>query len=61
MLINKQIKIKEEIFGSDRNFKDVIFDYLMYKLNLIDNDLHNSTSTCLRRSLLLTKRKEENV
>lgn len=41
MLINKQIKIKGEIFSNDRNFKDVIFDYLMYELNITNDDLHN--------------------
>ena len=32
MLINKQVKIKEEIFSNDRNFQDVILDYLIYSL-----------------------------
>ena len=41
MIINTQIKIKEEIFSNDRNFKDVIFDYLIYKLNITDDDLQN--------------------
>ena len=41
MLINKQIKIKDEIFSNDRCFKDIIFDYLMYKLNIGNDDLHN--------------------
>lgn len=41
MLINKQIKIKEEIFGNDRKFKDIMFEYLMYELNITDDDLHD--------------------
>ena len=41
MLINKQVKIKEEIFSNDRNFQDVILDYLIYSLNISNNDLHN--------------------
>ena len=41
MIINKKIKIKEEMFSNDRCFKDIIFDYLMYKLNVTDDDLHN--------------------
>ena len=41
MLINKQVKIKEEIFSKDRNFQDVILDYLIYSLNISNDDLHN--------------------
>ncbi len=41
MPINKQIKLKEEIFSNDRNFQDIILDYLIYSLNISDNDLHN--------------------
>lgn len=41
MLINKQVKIKEEIFSNDRNFQDVILDYLIYSLNIYNDDLHN--------------------
>ena len=41
MLINKQVKIKEEIFSNDRNFQDVILDYLIYSLNISNDDLHN--------------------
>lgn len=41
MLINKQLKIKEEIFSNDRNFQDVILDYLIYSLNISNDDLHN--------------------
>ena len=41
MPINKQIKIKGEIFSNDRNFQDIILDYLIYTLNISNNDLHN--------------------
>lgn len=41
MLINKQVKIKEEIFSNDRNFQDVILDYLIYSLNISNDDLRN--------------------
>ncbi len=41
MLINKQVKIKEEIFSNDRNFQDVLLDYLIYSLNISNDDLHN--------------------
>ncbi len=41
MLINKQVKIKEEIFSNDRNFQGVILDYLIYSLNISNDDLHN--------------------
>lgn len=41
MPINKQIKIKEEKFSNGVNFKNIILDYLMYKLNISNNDLHN--------------------
>lgn len=41
MLINKQVKIKKEIFSNDRNFQDVILDYLIYSLNISNDDLHN--------------------
>lgn len=41
MLINKQVKIKEEIFSNDRNFQDVILDYLIYSLNISNDDLYN--------------------
>ena len=41
MLINKQVKIKEEIFSNDRNFQDIILDYLIYSLNISNDDLHN--------------------
>ena len=40
MSINKQIKIKEEIFSNDRYFKDIILDYLIYSLNISNDDLH---------------------
>ncbi len=41
MLINKQVKIKKGIFSNDRNFQDVILDYLIYSLNISNDDLHN--------------------
>ena len=41
MPINKQIKIKEEIFGNDRKVQDIILDYLIYSLNISNDDLHN--------------------
>ena len=41
MPINKQIKIKGEKFSNGVNFKNIILDYLMYKLNISNNDLHN--------------------
>ena len=41
MLVNKQLKIKEEIFSNDRNFQDIILDYLIYSLNISNDDLHN--------------------
>ena len=41
MLINKQVKIKEENFSNDRNFQDIILDYLIYTLNISNDDLHN--------------------
>ena len=37
----KKVKIKDEIFSNDRNFQDVILDYLIYSLNISNNDLHN--------------------
>ncbi len=40
MSINKQIKIKEEIFSNDRNLQDIILDYLIYSLNISNDDLH---------------------
>ena len=40
MLINKQIKIKEEIFTNGRNFQDIILDYLIYSLNISNDDLY---------------------
>ena len=65
MPINKQIIIKKEIFSNDRNFQDIILDYLIYSLNISNDDCiiwkMMLTSTCLRRSLLLTERKEKNV
>lgn len=44
MLINKQVKIKKETFSNDRNFQDVILDYLVYSLNISNDDLHNLKS-----------------
>lgn len=44
MKINKQIKIKEEIFSHDRNFQDIILDYLIYSLNIFNDDLLNLKS-----------------
>lgn len=41
MLVNKQLKIKEENFSNDKNFQDIILDYLIYTLNISNNDLHN--------------------
>ena len=41
MPINKQIKIKGEIFSSDRKFQDIILDYLIYTLNIFNYDLNN--------------------
>ena len=41
MSINKQIKIKEEIFSNDRKIQDIILDYLIYTLNISNDDLHN--------------------
>lgn len=41
MPINKEIKIKEEKFSNDRNFQDIILDYLIYSLNIFNDDLHN--------------------
>ena len=41
MLVNKQLKIKEETFCNDRNFQDIILDYLIYTLNISNDDLHN--------------------
>ena len=41
MLVNKQLKIKEENFSNDRNFQDIILDYLIYTLNISNEDLHN--------------------
>lgn len=41
MSINKQIKIKEEIFSNDRKIQDIILDYLIYSLNISNDDLHN--------------------
>ncbi len=41
MLVNKQLKIKEENFSNDRNFQDIILDYLIYTLNISNDDLHN--------------------
>lgn len=41
MLENKQLKIKEENFSNDRNFQDIILDYLIYTLNISNDDLHN--------------------
>ena len=41
MIVNKQLKIKEEIFSNDRNFQDIILDYLIYSLNISNDDLHN--------------------
>ena len=40
MPINKQIKINEEIFSTDRNFRDIILEYLIYSLNISNNDFH---------------------
>ncbi len=40
MPIIKQIKISEEIFSKDRKFQDIIFDYLIYSLNISNYDLH---------------------
>ena len=36
-----QIKIKKEIFSSDRDFQDIILDYLIYSLNISNDDLYN--------------------
>lgn len=41
MLVKKQLKIKEENFSNDRNFQDIILDYLIYTLNISNDDLHN--------------------
>lgn len=41
MLVNKQLKIKEENFSNDRSFQDIILDYLIYTLNISNDDLHN--------------------
>lgn len=41
MLVNKQLKIKEENFSNDRNFQDIILDYLIYTLNISNDNLHN--------------------
>lgn len=41
MLVNKQLKIKEENFSNDRKFQDIILDYLIYTLNISNDDLHN--------------------
>ena len=41
MLINKQMKIKDENFSNDSNFQDIILDYLIYTLNISNDDLHN--------------------
>ena len=41
MLVNKQLKIKEENFSNDRNLQDIILDYLIYTLNISNDDLHN--------------------
>ena len=41
MPINKKIEIKKEKFSNGINFKNVILDYLMHKLNISNNDLHN--------------------
>lgn len=41
MKINKQIKIKKENFSNDRNFQNIILDYLIYSLNISNDDLHN--------------------
>ena len=41
MNINKQAKIKKENFSSDRNFQNIILDYLIYSLNMSNDDLHN--------------------
>lgn len=41
MLVSKQLKIKEENFSNDRNFQDIILDYLIYTLNISNDDLHN--------------------
>ena len=40
MPINKQIKIKEENFSNDRNFHDIILEYLICSLNISNDDLH---------------------
>lgn len=41
MSINKKIKIKDEISSNNRNFQDIILDYLIYSLNISNDDLHN--------------------
>lgn len=41
MPIIKQIKIKKELFSNDRTFRDIILDYLIYSLNINNDDLHN--------------------
>ncbi|CDA60898.1 unknown [Clostridium sp. CAG:524] len=41
MLVNKQLKIKEENFSNNRNFQDIILDYLIYTLNISNDNLHN--------------------
>lgn len=41
MSINKQINIKEEKFSNNKNFQDIILDYLIYSLNIFNDDLHN--------------------
>ena len=38
MPINKQNIIKKEIFSNDRNFQDIILDYLIYSLNISNDD-----------------------
>lgn len=41
MLVNKQLKIKKENFSNNRNFQDIILDYLIYTLNISNDDLNN--------------------
>lgn len=41
MKINKQTKIIKESFSGDRNFQNIILDYLIYSLNIFNDDLHN--------------------